>query len=124
VTPPERIPEFAGRLLKELNMLRKDSRDAGLDDPTKWRPFVSWDDLLKMSQEFRPRDQQIRAIIARIVQAKGQADLLAPLQRELSNVLNDLQESVRPLNILLVRQMTRKLDELVPDTDTELSPLK
>jgi hypothetical protein len=87
-------------------------------------PFVSWDDLLKMSQEYRPRDQQIRAIIARIVQAKGQADLLAALQREFSNTLNDLQESVRPLNILLIRQMTRKLDELVPDTDTELSPVK
>jgi hypothetical protein len=124
VTPPERIPEFAGRLLKELNMLKKDSRDAGLDDPTKWRPFVSWDDLLKMSQEFRPRDQKIRAIIARIVEAKGQVDLLAPLQRELSDVLNDLQEKVRPLNILLIRQMTRKLDELVPDTDTDLPPVK
>jgi hypothetical protein len=60
LTPPERIPDLASKLLKELNLLRKDSRDAGLDDPAKWRNFVSWDDLLEMSREYRPREQEIR----------------------------------------------------------------
>jgi hypothetical protein len=121
VTQPERIPEVSCRLLKELNLLRKDSRDAGLDDPTKWRTFVTWDDLLQMSQVYRPREQQIRAIVGRICPLKGQAELIAPLQRELSDTLNELQENMLPLNTLLLKQMTRKLHDLVPATDTKLS---
>jgi hypothetical protein len=113
VTPPERIPEIASRLLKELNLLRKDSRDAGLDDPAKWRNFVSWDDLLEMAKEYRPREQDIRTIIGRIVRSKGHSELLVSMQGELSTVLNELQAKVRPLNTLLLKQMTRKLDELV-----------
>ncbi len=120
VISPERIPEVAGRLLKELNLLRKDSRDAGLDEPAVWRNFVSWEDLQRMAQEYRPREQQIRAIISRIVQAKGQADLIAPIQRELSETLNELQEKVRPLNTLLLKQMISKLDDLVPTIDNKL----
>jgi hypothetical protein len=114
VTPPERIPEIASRLLKELNMLRKDSRDAGLDDPAKWRNFVSWDDLLEMAKEYRPREQEIRTTIGRIVQSKGRSELLVPMQRELATILNELQKKVLPLNTLLLKQMTTKLDELVP----------
>lgn len=111
---PGRIPELASRLLKELNLLRKDSRDAGLDDPPVWRNFVSWEDILKMGQEYRPREQQIRTIVGRIVEAKGQADLIGPLQTELWNVLNEMEEKLRPLNTVLLRQMASKLSEMVP----------
>jgi hypothetical protein len=114
------IPSVAATLLKELTLLRKDSRDAGLDDPGKWRRFVSLDDLQRMATEYRPREEQIRVIIDRIAMAKGQVDLMVPLQRELSNTLSELEEKVRPLNTLLLKQMTRKLEELVPDS-TQLS---
>jgi hypothetical protein len=120
VMPPERVPEIVSRLLKEINLLRKDSRDAGLDEPAVWRHFVSYDDLLKMAAEYRPRELQIRGIIGRIVQAKGQVDTIVPLQRELSNTLRELQEKVRPLNTLLLKQMIRKLDELIPG-ETQLA---
>lgn len=120
VMSPDRVPEVVSRLLKELNLLRKDSRDAGLDEPSVWRPFVSYDDLQRMAAEYRPKEQQIRAIISRIVQAKGQVDLIVPLQRELSNTLRELQERVRPLNTLLLKQMIRKLDELIPG-ETQLA---
>jgi hypothetical protein len=115
VMSPDHIPEVVGRLLNEVNFLRRDSRDAGLDQPSEWRTFVSWDDLKKMAEEYRPREQQMRAIISRIAQAKGQVDLIVPLQRELSNTLNELQEKVRPLNDLLLKQMTRKLHDMIPD---------
>jgi hypothetical protein len=120
VMSPERITEVVGRLLKELNLLRKDSRDAGLDDPTVWRSFVSWEDLKSMAEGYRPREQEIRKIISRIAQTKGQPDLIVPLQQELSNALNELQEKLRPLNTLLLRQMACKLNELVPESGTQL----
>jgi hypothetical protein len=120
VMAPDHVPEVVSRLLKEINLLRKDSRDAGLDEPAVWRPFVSYDDLLKMAAEYRPRELQIRAIIGRIAQAKGQADMIVPLQQELSNTLRELQEKVLPLNTLLLKQMIRKLDDLISG-DTQLA---
>jgi hypothetical protein len=121
VMSPERIPEVVNKLLKELSLLRKDSRDAGLDEPAIWRNFVSWEDLLKMATEYRPREKEIRAIIGRIGQVKGKTELIVPLQRELSNTLHELQEKVRPLNSMLIKQMTNKLCDLVPETSTQLA---
>jgi hypothetical protein len=121
VMAPDRVPEIVSRLLKELNLLRKDSRDAGLDEPAVWRQFVSWDDLQRMAVEYRPREEQIRAIANRISHVKGHVDLIVPLQRELSNTLSELQEKVRPLNTLLLKQMTRKLHDLVPDSSPQLA---
>ncbi|HVI80705.1 MAG TPA: hypothetical protein VM715_21650, partial [Candidatus Acidoferrum sp.] len=43
-------------LLKELNLLQRDSRDAGLDQPKVWRNFISWDHIRKMSAEYVPRE--------------------------------------------------------------------
>ncbi|MFY9644177.1 MAG: hypothetical protein WAK29_03310 [Terriglobales bacterium] len=120
-TQTARIPELASRLLKELNLLRKDSRDAGLDDPPVWRNFVSWEDILKMGQEYRPREQQIRAIVGRIVGARGQAELIGPLQAELSSALSEMEEKVRPLNTVLLRQMASKLNDMVPACSPRLA---
>ena len=113
--PPDLFQELVGRLLKELNLLRKDSRDVGLDDPTKWRRFVSWDVIQTMGKEYRPREDNIRLIIGRISEVKGKTDLVVPLQRELSNALGEMEEKVLPLNTLLLRQMAAKLRDLVPE---------
>jgi hypothetical protein len=120
-SPPGRIPELASRLLKELNLLRKDSRDAGLDDPPVWRAFVSWDDILKMGQEFRPREQQIRTIAGRIVEAKGRDELIRAMQPELAQVLAEMEQNLRPLNAALLKQMAAKLAEMVPECSPRLA---
>ena len=121
VKDSQKLPEIASSLLRELDLLNKDARDASLDDPAKWRVYVSWDDLLQMSKEYRPCEQQIYEIVGRIVQSKRQPELLEPLQRELADVLDDLQKKIRPFNTKLVKQMTRKLEELVPSDDAGLS---
>lgn len=120
VIAPDRIPEMTSKLLRELNLLRKDSRDAGLDEPAVWRQFVSWEDLQQMAVEYRPREAQIRTIISGIAKAKGQIDLIAPLQLELAKTLDELQAKVRPLNTLLLKQMTRKLHDLEPESATQI----
>jgi hypothetical protein len=119
VMPPERIPEVVGRLLKELNLLRKDSRDAGLDQPNVWSKFVSWDQIQRMSENYRPREMQMRAVIARIAEAKGQLDRIIPLRQELSSVLKELEEKTRPENTLLIREMAGKLQDIVGDAGSE-----
>ena len=54
----DRIPELAGKLVRELNQLRKDSRDANMDEPAVWRTFVSWDHIRTMASAYRPRESE------------------------------------------------------------------
>ncbi len=117
----ERIPELASRLLKELNLLRKDARDAGLDELTVWRKFVNWDHIKTMSAAYRPRELKLREIIAKITVAKGQAAVLTPLQQELSSVLEEMEKAIRPENTLLLREMARKLEEMVQEDNPEIT---
>jgi hypothetical protein len=117
-TNVNRLPDLASRLLKELNLLQKDSRDAGLDEPKVWRSFVSWEHIRKMTEEYRPRDAKLREIIPKIADAKGQAALLTPLCKDLSSVLEDMENAIRPENALLIREMARKLEKMV-DADAD-----
>jgi hypothetical protein len=111
----ERLPELSSRLLKELNLLRKDARDAGMDEPKVWRKFVTWEHIKKMSAEYRPREMKLREIISRITAAKGQTIALTPLREELSVVLEEMENGIRPENTLLMREMARKLGEIAED---------
>jgi hypothetical protein len=106
-TNSNRLPDLASRLLKELNLLQKDSRDAGLDEPKVWRNFVTWDHIRKMGEEYRPRELKVREIIPKIIEARGQAALLTPLSKDLSAVLEEMENAIRPENALLIREMAK-----------------
>jgi hypothetical protein len=115
----DRLPDLARRLLKELGLLRKDARDAGLDEPKVWRKYVTWEHIQKMSEEYRPREMKLRDIIARIASAKSLPAALTPLRQELSLVLAEMEKAIRPENTLLMREMARKLEEMASDEQTE-----
>jgi len=113
----DRIPDLARRLLKELNLLRKDAREAGLDEPNIWRRFVTWEHIQKMSSEYEPRQEKLRDIISRIAAARTQPTVLAPLRVELASILEEMENAMRPENALLLREMTEKLDAMVRDQE-------
>src|SRR5260370_41795867 len=54
VKETQKLPEIASSLLRELDLLNKDARDANLDDPAKWRVYVSLHSLLQISKENQP----------------------------------------------------------------------
>jgi hypothetical protein len=99
--------------------LRKDARDAGMDQPKIWRKFVTWDHITKMSAAYRPREQKLRDIIARIAATKGNPPGLTPLRQELSCVLEEMENGIRPENTLLMREMARKLEAIAEDEDSQ-----
>jgi hypothetical protein len=117
----ERIPSLASKLMKELNLLRRDARDAGLDDPTFWRNFVTWDHIKSLGEAYRPRELKLREITAKVAAAKGQTAILAPLRQELSQVLEDMANAIRPENALLMREMAQKLQTVVQEADDKLA---
>jgi TIR domain len=115
VSNVERLPELARRLLKELNLLRKDARDAGMDEARVWRKFVTWEHLEAIAAAYRPRETTLREIIAKIAAVKGDPTGLMPLRQELSGVLEELENAIRPENTILIREMARKLEEIADD---------
>jgi hypothetical protein len=113
VTPVERLPEVANRLLRELNLFRNDSRDAGLDEPRIWRNFLNWETMVAMSDSFPPIEMKIREIIARIAASKTSKTDLTTMRKELAALLEELDKAMRPTTAHLVREMARKLESTV-----------
>ncbi len=113
VTNLERLPKLTNRLLKELNLLRRDAREAGMDDPKVWRKFVTWEHIQTMTNEYGPRELKLRQIVARIASVKGDPIALGTLRRELAGVLEEMENGIRPENSLLMREMARKLEQMV-----------
>lgn len=107
----ERLPDVATRLLKELNFLRKDAQDAGLDVAVVWRKFVTWDHINKMSDAFQTSETKLRVTIRDIIHAREQLSALIPLQRQLSSTLGEMEKAVRPENSLLLQEMAEKLGD-------------
>jgi hypothetical protein len=115
----DRFTDLASRLLKELSFLRKDARDAGLDEPKVWRKFVTWEHIKTMGDEYRPRELKLREIIAKIAVAKAQPTALMPLRQELAGVLEEMENAIRPENTLLMREMARKLEEIAEEEHSQ-----
>jgi hypothetical protein len=104
----------ARKLIKELDLLRKDSSDAGMDQPNVFLGLVK--DPAKFNELVRlylPREQQMRAIAGRIVETNPNSNLSA-LKEELLKELADLKQTVEPGNAELIRELTAKLQSAVP----------
>lgn len=112
-TREERFPEMAAKLLRELNLMRKDATSAGLDQPVFWSRFVGWPLILEMGQTFRPKEQLIRALIGRVLNAKDQKETLAALRQDLAKAIGELEDATRPQNASLIEAMAKKLLALV-----------
>jgi hypothetical protein len=106
----------ARRLLRELDLLRKDSSDAKLDEPSVWLGLVKdpkqFNDLVRL---YRPKAQQMRAIAARVIGAPANADL-SPLKEKFIEELADLKQTVEPRNAELIRELTAKLQSDIAGT--------
>ncbi len=66
----ERLPEIAANLLRELNLMRRETMNVGLDQPTIWRKFVDWSLIFEMSQTYRPKEELLRKLLTEILNAK------------------------------------------------------
>jgi hypothetical protein len=112
-TDTERFLEMAARLLRELNLMRIEATNAGLDQPNYWSQFVGWDLILKMGETYRPRELQIRELIGRVLNAKDDKETLTAVRRDLSKVVGELEDETRAPNACLIEAMAKKLLALV-----------
>lgn len=113
----DQLPILASKLSTELNLLHRDSQEAGLTRPGAFAEFIPIEHVRTIAEAFRPCEAKLRDIIARITAARGQAKLLEPLRAEMADTLTAMQKVVRPENSLLLREMAKHLDELVKSQD-------
>jgi hypothetical protein len=112
-----KLPELAGRLLRELNLMHRDAQEAGVDKPGKWKQYVNSDHFQAIAGAYRPTESNLRKIIPKIMAAKSQPALLEPLAKEMSELLTAMENAVRPENALLLAEMAAKLNKVVEDQD-------
>ncbi len=112
----ERIPDLTRDLIRELNLLRRDSQEAGLDQPNVWSAFVSWDVVLQMSKGWEPVEKKLREVAAKIVSLRRSTDSpeeLVNLRDKLIAAIAELEETTRSQNRTLIDGMTKKLSEVL-----------
>jgi hypothetical protein len=110
--------EIARQMEKELNLLRRDALEAGLDRANVWSEFVDWDRLQKMSEIWRPLELRLRDSLSRIRNSRPEE--LEALREPLVEVVRQLETAMRPLNSGIICELTDKFklhcaDQQIPD---------
>jgi hypothetical protein len=92
---------------RELNLLRRDALEAGLDRANVWAEFVDWTRLAKMAEIWRPLEGCIRDTLTEI---RGEEDEnLEGCRAKLVTSIKELEDSMRQINAETIAEMTENL---------------
>jgi len=110
ITQNNAMRALAAKLIRELNLLRKDAREAGLDQPSILLELVDDNDgYITHVQASQPIEHNLRSVAARILECRNDEDLPAELKENLVRALRDLENNTDEFNGRLIQEMTRKL---------------
>jgi|HubBroStandDraft_6_1064221.scaffolds.fasta_scaffold64209_2 hypothetical protein len=106
---PNRVHELGRSIERELNLLRRDSVEMGLDKANVWADFIDWQYLQKMTEVWRPLETKIRDICIRIRSFKEDSEEILRLRDSLADTVKALEIAVLPLNTQLICGLTDSL---------------
>ena len=115
LTRGEKLVELARNLVRELDLLHRDVRDAGMDKPNVWAKFIDYSRLSAISEAYGPREKLMRELAAEILEAPDKADLLDDLGKKLSSVISEIEAATHDDNAHLIHEMAAQLQQLVAD---------
>lgn len=72
---------------------------------------MKWDNINTMTEEYRPRESELRKALGQIIASKDDTERREPLRQDLADLLNEMEEHVRPINSVLIREMAEKAPE-------------
>lgn len=110
IAPIAAIKDTSRNLQRELNLLKRDALEAGLDKANVWAGFVDWPRLSKLSDVWRPLESRIREVLPQIRSAEPEA--LERSRDVLVTVIQELETTMRPLNTEVICEMADKLKSL------------
>jgi TIR domain-containing protein len=102
---------LARNMERELNLLRRDALEVGLDRPNVWAEFVNWTHLLKMSELWQPLESRIRIALAQI--RTVDEENLESCRMSLVKACKELEETMYAVNAEAIAEMTDKLREFI-----------
>jgi hypothetical protein len=124
---PEALKDFASNLERELNLLRRDALDAGIDDAGQWVGLANPDLLVRVAEAWRPLELRLHEAVKELRKsaetreaAERTAQAAKPLEgveshREpLVSVLKEIETTMRPLNADVIAEMAEKLKTAPP----------
>ncbi len=106
---PNTFHDLVRNIERELNLLRRDAVEMGLDKANVWADFVDWQHLQKMTEEWRPLEIRIRDICLKARAIPEDSPDLPRFRDSLSSTIEELETAIRPLNTLLVCGLTESL---------------
>lgn len=87
---------------RELNLLRRDALEMGLEKANVWAEFVDWPLLQKMSEGWRPLEARIRDTCLQVREAKEGSEALSGLRDSLADIIEQVERTIGPLNTQLI----------------------
>lgn len=112
VTKPDELPALAHGLMRELDLLGRDARDAGLHKSHAWKRFVGWPSLIEMVEQYQPQELALRGVLREILESQDAPEALAGLQKELVRIMLGIETTMLPANSLVIRSMASQLQQM------------
>lgn len=103
--------EKARRLLKELNLLRRDSMEAKLDDPVAWADLLDWNVISKLNAKYPPIEERLRQEAAALLATKTEEDAAAP-RRRLIEAIKALETDFNKENANIIALLSKSLGSI------------
>ena len=113
IANPASIRDVARRMERELNLLRRDALEVGLDKANVWANFVDWAHLVRMSEAWQPLELKIRENLSEIRSCHQGSERLPVLRESLSASIQELETTLKPLNAELIDELTDKLKQYI-----------
>src|SRR3954453_12000190 len=101
------LTDMARSMEGELNLLRRDALEGGLDKAPVWAEFVDWTRLLQLAEVWRPLESKIRQGLSNI--RRSEPDAVESHRKALIADLAELETVMRPLNAGAIAEMAEKL---------------
>jgi len=105
---PTTLHELVRNMERELNLLRRDAAQAGLDKANVWADFLDWEHLQKLSEFWRPLEARVRDCCTQIRAAKD-PELIRQLRDSLVGTIEEIENVIRPLNTQMICELTDTL---------------
>jgi hypothetical protein len=103
------LPFKAAQLIHELNLMRKDAREYGLDQPAVWLDVLDRKLFVANAQAYEPIEKLIRVECVNILNARGNDVRLLELRQNLTGLLMELEIKVAGGNAAIIKYMTARL---------------
>ncbi|MEA2760036.1 MAG: hypothetical protein QOH65_2649 [Methylobacteriaceae bacterium] len=101
----------ARRLVRELNLLRRDSIEAQLDDPSLWADLLDWPTVSEMNKLYNPLEQRLRTAAVNLVSSKDDS-ASEEAKSVLIEVIKELEAEFNERNGQIIRELADHLGKI------------